>query len=103
MAETRMPEQGAIFLQVATPRSADAVRQSLERHLRVLAGGVGTSNDPAAVWFEVTCRTVEEPLPAAKDVLGLLLPVERLRSFQRVTKGAGKDLARQFDMFGGTA
>ena len=95
----RMEEPEAVFMQVATPREVDAVRQSLERGLKVLACGKGTASDPSAVWVEVTRQTPQEPLPAAKDVLRLLLPTERLRSFQRVAAGAGAGLARQFDMF----
>jgi hypothetical protein len=79
------------------------VRQSLARAFVILAGGTGTASDPAAFWFEVTGQTPETPLPDVRDVRRLLLPAEDLRRFQRVAKGAGKDLARQFDMFGGTA
>lgn len=103
MVRARTEELDAVYMQVETSRPADHVRQSLERRLKVLECGHSPASNPEAVWFEVTRQTPQEPLPALHDVLGLLLPTERLGRFQKVTRGSGAGLARQLDMFGGPA
>jgi len=98
-----MPEeQDSVYLTVLSERGFDAVRKSLEQTFLVSANGRGTASNPEVMWFEVTRREPQEPLPSVQVVKGLLLTNERLGCFQKVSRGAGAGLARQFDMFGST-
>lgn len=90
--------RAAQYVLVTSTRSFNAVRQSLARGFRVLAGGSGTVEDPSAMWFEVARKGPQEPFPELRDLQEALTSSDCIRGLQAVTEGDGKDLARQIPL-----
>lgn len=88
----QVPATYAVF---TSTRPLSALKADLTRSMRVLNYGLGTIEDPSAVWFEVARQ---KDLPNTGSFMEALTTDDVLRVIQPITEGDGKDLARQIPL-----
>lgn len=95
-----VPVPQAVYIQMTSRRSFDAVRRALAGLGAVRASGRGTVSDPEAYWFEVLFDAQRGAEGLKERVLELLQPFEvTLTKLMPVPVGTGPTMANQMDLF----